>query len=229
MGPRAGDRRRRRPRGRESRLRCAPRAAPAGRRRPGLRGRAHRLGHRRGVGRRAHPRRGAAERGFRALERRLARAVARLVQARARRRPERARRRGRCRSRARSGAPHLRADGRCARPRAVRRTSVVTSKRRPVVALLAAEIISTTGGEITAVALPWFVLVTTGSPARIGAVLAAGFLGMAVLGIPSGRAATALGPRRTMLVADAACAPTVALIPALHWAGLLSFPVIVAA
>ena len=105
----------------------------------------------------------------------------------------------------------------------------MTSKRRPVVALLAAEIISTTGGEITAVALPWFVLVTTGSPARMGAVLAAGFLGMAVLGIPSGRAATALGPRRTMLVADAACAPTVALIPALHWAGLLSFPVIVAA
>jgi MFS family permease len=96
-----------------------------------------------------------------------------------------------------------------------------------VVALLAAEIISTTGGEITAVALPWFVLVTTGSPARMGSVLAAGFLGMAVLGIPSGRAATALGPRRTMLVADAACAPAIALIPALHWAGLLSFPVIV--
>jgi MFS family permease len=103
------------------------------------------------------------------------------------------------------------------------------SRRRAVLALLAAEIISTTGGEITAVALPWFVLVTTGSPARMGAVLAAGFLGMAVLGIPSGRAATALGPRRTMLIADAACAPTVALIPALHWAGLLSFPVLLAA
>ncbi len=101
-------------------------------------------------------------------------------------------------------------------------------QRRPVVALLAAEIISTTGAEITAVALPWFVLVTTGSPARMGAVLAAGFLGMAVLGIPSGRAATLLGPRRTMLVADATCAPTIALVPALHWAGLLSFPVIVA-
>ena len=103
------------------------------------------------------------------------------------------------------------------------------SRRRAVLALLTAEIISTTGAEITAVALPWFVLVTTGSPARMGTVLAAGFLGMAVLGIPSGRVATALGPRRTMLVADAACAPVVALIPALHWTGLLSFPVIVAA
>lgn len=103
------------------------------------------------------------------------------------------------------------------------------SRRRAVLALLAAEIVSTTGAEITAVALPWFVLVTTGSPARMGSVLAAEFLGMAVLGIPSGRLATALGPRRTMLVADAACAPIVALIPALHWAGLLSFPVIIAA
>jgi MFS family permease len=101
--------------------------------------------------------------------------------------------------------------------------------RRPVAALLAAEVISTTGGEITAVALPWFVLVTTGSPARMGTVLAAGFLGMAVLGIPSGRVATSLGPRRTMLVADLACAPTIAAVPALYWAGVLSFPVIVVA
>ena len=103
-----------------------------------------------------------------------------------------------------------------------------TPRRRAVIALLLAEVISTTGAEITTVALPWFVLVTTGSPARMGSVLAAGFLGMAVLGIPSGRAATAVGPRRTMLIADAACAPTIALIPILHWTGLLSFPIVLA-
>ena len=102
-------------------------------------------------------------------------------------------------------------------------------RRRAVLALLSAEVISTTGAEITAVALPWFVLVTTGSPAKMGSTLAAGFLGMAVLGIPSGRAATALGPRRTMLIADAACAPAIALIPVLHWAGVLSFPIILVA
>lgn len=98
---------------------------------------------------------------------------------------------------------------------------------RPVAALLAAEVISTTGTEVTAIALPWFVLVTTGSPARMGLVLGAGYLGMTLLGIPSGRLATALGPRRTMLLADAACAPVVALIPLLHWAGHLTFPVVV--
>jgi len=42
------------------------------------------------------------------------------------------------------------------------------------------------------IALPWFVLVTTGSPARMGAVMAAEFVGMALLGIPSGRPAAAL-------------------------------------
>jgi hypothetical protein len=36
----------------------------------------------------------------------------------------------------------------------------------PLRALLAAEVISTTGAQMTWLALPWFVLVTTDSPAR---------------------------------------------------------------
>src|ERR671936_3017879 len=104
-----------------------------------------------------------------------------------------------------------------------------TKARRAIAALLSAEVISTTGTEITAIALPWFVLVTTGSPTRMGTVLAAGFLGMALLGIPSGRVATALGPRPTMLLADVTCGAAIAAIPALDWTGSLSFPVIVAA
>ena len=98
---------------------------------------------------------------------------------------------------------------------------------RSLLALLAAEVISTTGTEITAIALPWFVLVTTGSPARMGTVLASGFLGMTVLGIPSGRLATRLGPRQTMLFADGFCAAAIAAIPLLYWAGALSFPAII--
>src|SRR5262245_60448096 len=100
---------------------------------------------------------------------------------------------------------------------------------RPLVALLSAEVVSTTGTEITAIALPWFVLVTTGSPARMGTAMAAGFLGITVLGIPSGRLATELGPRRTMLLANAVCATAIAAIPVLYWAGALSFAVIVVA
>jgi predicted MFS family arabinose efflux permease len=39
-------------------------------------------------------------------------------------------------------------------------------RRRPVVGLLAAEVVSTTGAQMTWLALPWFVLVTTGSATR---------------------------------------------------------------
>jgi MFS family permease len=60
----------------------------------------------------------------------------------------------------------------------------------------------------------------------MGAVMAAELAGIALCGIPSGRAATALGPRRTMLVSDAVRAPLIGLIPALSWAGALSFPVL---
>jgi MFS family permease len=103
---------------------------------------------------------------------------------------------------------------------------VAAPNRRPFVALFLAEVISTTGSEMATIALPWFVLVTTGSPARMGAVMAAEFVGMALLGIPSGRPAAALGPRRTMLVSDLARAPLVAMIPILSWAGVLSLPIL---
>ena len=100
------------------------------------------------------------------------------------------------------------------------------STRRALSGLITADVVSTLGSEMTTVALPWFVLVTTGSPARMGAVLAAEFAGLTVLGLFSGRAATALGPRRTMLGSDLARAGLVALIPLLFTVGLLSFPVI---
>jgi predicted MFS family arabinose efflux permease len=98
---------------------------------------------------------------------------------------------------------------------------------RPLVALFVAEVVSTTGSEMAAVALPWFVLVTTGSPARMGFVMAAEFAGMTLLGVPSGRVATALGARQALLISDLARAALVLVIPVLHWAGALSFPVLV--
>jgi MFS family permease len=103
---------------------------------------------------------------------------------------------------------------------------VTRSSARPLSGLIAADVISTLGTEMTAVALPWFVLVTTGSPARMGAVLAAEFAGLTLLGLASGRTATRLGPRHTMLGSDLARAALVALIPALYALGLLSFPAI---
>ena len=52
------------------------------------------------------------------------------------------------------------------------------------------------------VALPGFVLVTTGSPGRMSVVLAAEAAPLALLALVSGRAATRLGARRTLLACD---------------------------
>ena len=55
---------------------------------------------------------------------------------------------------------------------------------------------------MTYLALPWFVLVTTGSATKMGIVLGVELLPTALLGIPSGAVVARLGARRTMMVAD---------------------------
>jgi len=101
-------------------------------------------------------------------------------------------------------------------------------RSRALAAVLVAEVVSTTGTEMTAVALPWFVLVTTGSPARMAGVMSMEFIGTTLLGLPSGRLAHALGPRRTMLLADALRAPVLGLVPLLYAVGGLSYGVLLA-
>jgi MFS family permease len=101
-------------------------------------------------------------------------------------------------------------------------------RNRPLRALLVAEVVSTTGAQMTWLALPWFVLVTTHSPARMTVVMAAELMGFAVTGIPAGVVLQRLGARRTMLAADAIRAPLMLLVPVLHWTGHLSFAALVA-
>ena len=101
-------------------------------------------------------------------------------------------------------------------------------RTRPIAALVSAEIVSILGSRMTYLALPWFVLVTTGSAAKMTYVLAAEILPMALLGIPSGMVVERLGARRTMLVCDAARFPLLASLPLLHSADLLTFPLLLA-
>jgi MFS family permease len=89
----------------------------------------------------------------------------------------------------------------------------MTLRTRWLAALLAAEVVSTTGSAMTALALPWFVLVTTGSAARTGVVVAAELFGVAAFGLPGGTLLHRLGAKRTMMLCDGV----------LHWTGHLSF------
>jgi MFS family permease len=100
------------------------------------------------------------------------------------------------------------------------------STRSQLTGLMAADAVSTLGSEMTAVALPWFVLITTGSAARTGAVLAAQFAGMALLGLWGGQLATWLGARRMLLVSDLVRAALISAIPVLAWAGVFSLAVV---
>jgi len=98
----------------------------------------------------------------------------------------------------------------------------------PLRALLVAEVVSTTGSQMTWLALPWFVLATTHSPGRMTVVLIAELVASGLVGIPSGGVLQRFGARRTMLASDALRAPLVLVVPVLHWTGHLSFPLIVA-
>lgn len=90
------------------------------------------------------------------------------------------------------------------------------SSRRPVLALLGANAISLTGNMAALVAIPWFVLQTTGSAARTGVTAFAALLPIVLSGTFAGALVDRLGYRRTSIVADVASAGAVAAIPLLH-------------
>jgi MFS family permease len=96
-------------------------------------------------------------------------------------------------------------------------------RNRSLIGLFSAELVSLTGSSMTLLALPWFVLATTGSTAKMGWVLAARVAPQALLGIPAGSLIAWLGAKRTILVADAARGPLMSIIPILFWTGHLSF------
>ena len=67
---------------------------------------------------------------------------------------------------------------------------------RGVRALVSAETISMAGSQMTYVVLPWFVLITTGSPAKMSVVVAAEMLPVALFGLASGAVTARIGARR---------------------------------
>jgi MFS family permease len=103
---------------------------------------------------------------------------------------------------------------------------VTVVRTTSVWALVAAEVVSILGTRMTYLALPWFVLVTTGSPSRMTVVLAVEMIPMALFGVPSGTLVQRYGARTVMLVSDFVRVPLMVSIPVLHAAGALSFGVL---
>ena len=94
-------------------------------------------------------------------------------------------------------------------------------------AIVAAEWVSSVGSSMTVLALPWFVLATTGSATKLGLVLGIGSIPFVTLPLPAGSLIARIGARQTMVVADAARLPLLAAIPALYSLDALSFPLLI--
>jgi MFS family permease len=94
-------------------------------------------------------------------------------------------------------------------------------------AIVGAEVVSSVGSSMTLLALPWFVLVTTGSATKLGLVLGIGSIPFVTLPVPAGSLIARIGARQTMVIADAARLPLIAAIPALYSLDVLSFPLLV--
>lgn len=90
------------------------------------------------------------------------------------------------------------------------------SEQLPLIVLLFANGLSLVGNMLTSVAVPWFVLETTGSAAKTGVTGAVIVAPTIIAGIFGGALVDRLGFRRMSVVSDIGSGITVALIPLLH-------------
>jgi MFS family permease len=95
--------------------------------------------------------------------------------------------------------------------------------RRPVAVLLAAYGTSLVGTRLSMIAVPLFVLETTGSPTRTGLVAMAEMGPYVISQALAGPVTDRVGPRRMSILSDAVSVLLVGLIPTLHALGALHF------
>jgi MFS family permease len=99
----------------------------------------------------------------------------------------------------------------------------VNSRRVPFYGWLTAEAVSLLGTRVSMIAIPWLILVTTGSATRTGLVAAVELTPLVILKATGGPLVDRVGPRRMAITADLLSMVSVGLIPVLHSAGHLTF------
>jgi MFS family permease len=100
--------------------------------------------------------------------------------------------------------------------------------RLPIAASLTAAAISLTGNALTALAIPWFVLITTGSAARTGVVAFAQMLPVVLASFFGGALVDRVGRKQLSIAADVLSGLTVGAVPLLyHTVGLAFWQLLV--
>lgn len=92
-------------------------------------------------------------------------------------------------------------------------TTSAPTNRTPITALLVANVISLLGSMLTLIALPWFVLQTTGSAAKTG--ITGGFVALPafLVGVFGGTLVDRLGYKRSSVIADVVSGVGIACVP----------------
>ena len=93
----------------------------------------------------------------------------------------------------------------------------------PIISLFAANAISLVGNVLSAIAIPWFVLQTTGSATQTGITGFFTVFPVVLAGLFGGTLVDRLGYKRTSIIADIASGVTTALIPLLYFTIGLEF------
>ena len=91
---------------------------------------------------------------------------------------------------------------------------------------LASDTVSLVGTRLSMIAVPWLVLVTTGSPVLTGLVAFAEMAPYVVLKALAGPVVDRLGARRVAVAADLVSVVVVGAVPLLHAVDLLTYPVL---
>jgi MFS family permease len=105
-------------------------------------------------------------------------------------------------------------------------TQIVEGKKLnpiPIYSLFIANAISLVGNVFSAIAIPWFVLQTTGSATQTGITGFFTILPVVIAGFLGGTLIDRLGYKRTSIISDLASGVTTAMIPLLHFTIGLEF------
>lgn len=96
----------------------------------------------------------------------------------------------------------------------------------PIVGTVGTVGVATVGLRVAGIAIPWFVLTSSGSAVQAGLVVAAEFAPYVLTKAVGGPLVDRLGQRRVSIVADLLSAALYALVPLLHHLGALPLPML---
>ncbi|MFL6108171.1 MAG: MFS transporter [Marmoricola sp.] len=100
------------------------------------------------------------------------------------------------------------------------------TSRHTFAGYLAAQVIGVTGTRVSGIAIPWFVLTTTGSATKTGLIAFVEMAPLVLLQAVSGPLMDRLGARRVAINCDLLSLFVVGAIPLAHVLGVLSFPLL---